>query len=415
MNVLLLAPQPFYTERGTPIAVNLLLRALSERGDRVDLLTYHEGTDVAHPNLRIFRIRKPFGVNRVQPGFSLQKVLCDLAMFPMAAELMRSQRYDVIHAVEESVFIAMRLRRRFGVPYIYDMDSSLARQMIDKTPLFALLGPILRGSERGAIRAAAAVSPMCDAMAELARTSGATRVVTLRDVSLLNIIPQDPGYDPRREFEIKSPCLVYLGNLETYQGIDLLLQSFAILSRGSPPAGLVIIGGAPHHIAHYREEAAAAGIGDRVHFAGPKPLSAMRSIVESADVLVSPRIHGDNTPMKIYSYMDSGKPILATRRLTHTQVLDDQSAMLAEPEPAAFAQAMMKLIADPALRQRLGARAKAIAVEKYSYAAYKRAVDSLYVGLQGNVQGVSHGGGTRSGAASGAVGTRRRSATPPRD
>jgi len=383
MNVLLLAPQPFYTERGTPIAVNLLLRALSERGDRVDLLTYHEGADVSHPHLRIFRIRKPLGVSRVPPGFSLKKVLCDFALFPRAAELMRAQRYDVIHAVEESVFIAMRLRRKFGVPYVYDMDSSLARQMIDKNPLFALVGPVLKGSERAAIRGAEAVSPMCDAMAELARQSGAARVVTLRDISLLGIIPQDQPYHPRQEFGIKGPCLVYLGNLEAYQGIDLLLRSFAILARETPAADLVIIGGAPHHVAHYRDETAAAGIGDRVHFAGPQPLSAMRAIFDSADVLVSPRIKGDNTPMKVYSYMDSGKPILATRRLTHTQVLDDHTALLAEPEPAAFAAAMKRLIDDPALRQQLGAAARTVAAEKYSYAAYKRAVDSLYDGLHG--------------------------------
>ena len=107
----------------------------------------------------------------------------------------------------------------------------------------------------------------------------------------------------------------------------------------------------------------------------------MRTIFDSADVLLSPRIKGNNTPMKIYSYMASGKPILATRLSTHTQVLDDASAMLAEPEPAAFAQGMMKLAADPALRQRLAAKARSVASEKYSYTAYRAAVNVLYDGL----------------------------------
>ena len=43
----------------------------------------------------------------------------------------------------------------------------------------------------------------------------------------------------------------------------------------------------------------------------------------AADVLVSPRLKGLNTPMKIYSYLDSGSAVLATRLRTHTQVLDD--------------------------------------------------------------------------------------------
>ena len=381
MNILLLAPQPFYTERGTPIAVNLLLRALSERGDRVDLLTYHEGADVSHSNVSIHRIRQPMFASRVPPGFSLKKVLCDLAMAPRAADLVKAGRHDVVHAVEESVFIAMRLRRAFGVPYIYDMDSAMVQQMTDKNPLFSLVGPFLRRAERAAIRGACAAVPMCDALAEMARQSGAARVVTLRDISLLDVIPQDQPFEPRREFGIAGLCLVYLGNLETYQGIDLLLQGFARFCRDGRAADLVIVGGAPEHVARYRGVAEQSGVGGKVHFAGPKPLSAMRSIFDAADVLISPRIRGNNTPMKIYSYMDSGKPILATRLSTHTQVLDDASAMLAEPEPAAFAQGMMKLAADPALRQRLAAKARSVASEKYSYTAYRAAVNVLYDGL----------------------------------
>ena len=46
MRILLMAPQPFYIERGTPIAVKLLARALCSAGHTVDLLTYHEGEDV---------------------------------------------------------------------------------------------------------------------------------------------------------------------------------------------------------------------------------------------------------------------------------------------------------------------------------------------------------------------------------
>ena len=44
MRALVIAPQPFYEERGTLIAIDLLLRALSDRGDQVDLLTLHGRT-----------------------------------------------------------------------------------------------------------------------------------------------------------------------------------------------------------------------------------------------------------------------------------------------------------------------------------------------------------------------------------
>ena len=75
MRVLILAPHPFYQERGTPIAVDLLIRALTERGDVVDLLTYHEGGDRTYERFQIYRIRPVPAVNNLRPGFSAKKNL----------------------------------------------------------------------------------------------------------------------------------------------------------------------------------------------------------------------------------------------------------------------------------------------------------------------------------------------------
>jgi glycosyltransferase involved in cell wall biosynthesis len=64
-------------------------------------------------------------------------------------------------------------------------------------------------------------------------------------------------------------------------------------------------------------------------------------------VLVSPRIHGTNTPLKIYEQLASGKPLVATRIWSHTQVLDDSVCFLADPEPASMADALLAAL-DPA-------------------------------------------------------------------
>ena len=67
-------------------------------------------------------------------------------------------------------------------------------------------------------------------------------------------------------------------------------------------------------------------------------------------MLASPRIRGTNTPLKIYSYLRSGKPIVATNLITHTQVLTPDIALLVEPEAEAFAAGLARLIDDPAAR-----------------------------------------------------------------
>ena len=78
MRILLLAPQPFYEDRGTPIAVALVLKVLSERGARVDVVTYHEGRDVDLAHVALHRIpRLPF-VRGIRPGLSWKKLVCDV-------------------------------------------------------------------------------------------------------------------------------------------------------------------------------------------------------------------------------------------------------------------------------------------------------------------------------------------------
>jgi glycosyltransferase involved in cell wall biosynthesis len=66
----------------------------------------------------------------------------------------------------------------------------------------------------------------------------------------------------------------------------------------------------------------------------------------------------------------SGRPIVATRLLTHTQVLDDETSILTEPTAAAYAAGILAAVNDPARARAIGARAKAMADVKYSEDAY---------------------------------------------
>ena len=86
-------------------------------------------------------------------------------------------------------------------------------------------------------------------------------------------------------------------------------------------------------------------------------------------MLVSPRSTGTNTPLKIYQYLRSGRVIVATRLLTHTQVLSDDVAILTDPTPEAFAQGVLRAVNDPALSSRLGAAARHLADTRYTYDA----------------------------------------------
>lgn len=378
MRILILAPQPFFQDRGTPIAVDHLLRSLSFLDHDVQALVMEEGADRLYPGVQITRAPLPPGIRNIRPGFSIKKMIADIPFYTKAKELVRSWRPDVIHAVEESAFMANRIRKQTGIPYLYDMDSSLAQQMADANVLFRLFSPVLKSMERRLISRSLDTVPVCEALAVLARAGGARSIHLLPDISLL----RDNGIQP---IEVdtppppsKTPSFMYVGNLEAYQGVPLLLEATARCMKQKQTIQVHIIGGRPEHIKARKRDCARLGIAGVVHFWGPRPLGMMGPLFQYADVLVSPRIQGQNTPMKLYSYLDSGKPVLATRLETHTQVVDDDCAMLAGPTPNAFAQAMITLCKDPALRARLAARARTLIETHHTHEAYLERVRRLY-------------------------------------
>ena len=147
-------PQPFYEDRGTPIAVRQVLQALGELGRSVDLLTFPIGTDISVPGLSIFRSANPFGFRRVPIGLSLRKVILDVPLAWSLRQVVDPARYSCIHAVEEAAFPAAVLARRHGIPLLYDMQSSLRRAIGLARPPEPGADPSCPGCD-GAVAAAA--------------------------------------------------------------------------------------------------------------------------------------------------------------------------------------------------------------------------------------------------------------------
>jgi glycosyltransferase involved in cell wall biosynthesis len=383
MRVLVVAPQPFYQERGTPMAVRLVVETLCAQGHEVDLLAYHEGEDIAVAGLRIFRARRPWGVRHVPIGISLAKLQCDVALCVELGRLLKSNRYDVVHAVEESVFPAALLKARYGYKLVYDMDSSLVDQLVDKWRFMRPLRRLLAGIERFAVRRADRALAVCEDLGQKIRPwIGAERVTVLPDVPMGEEPPDVEAYGTSKQLRAHgSLTAMYVGNLENYQGIDLMLEGFA--ACGVAGLALVVIGGLAEHIARYRERAQRLGVGERVQFLGPRPVAKLRTYLAEADILLSPRTLGGNTPMKVYSYMQAGKAILATDIRSHTQVLDPECAVLARPDPRSFAAALSALANDPLLRARLGHAAHEKVEREFSLPVFRQRLKLAYEHLDG--------------------------------
>jgi glycosyltransferase involved in cell wall biosynthesis len=406
MKILFLAPQPFFQERGTPIAVKLALEALSSRlpeltgrTPEIDLLAYDEGDEVSIPGVRVHRIPTPKFLKGIRPGISCKKLALDIIFLGVALRFLwsnRNNQYNVVHAVEESVFIAWLAKFLFKTPYVYDMDSSLALQLTEKWWLLTPLSLIFSGLERLVIRGASAVAPVCDALEALAQQHGAAHTVMLRDVSLLpnaatgnahSEIEESHPYSLKKELSLDeaTPIVIYVGNLESYQGIDLLLETFRLACSHPSAPVLVVVGGDTRSIEFYTQRSIELGCATQVVFLGPRPVSTLKQLLSCADIVVSPRVKGNNTPMKIYSYLHSGKALLATKLPTHTQVLDPTVCVLADANPKAFAEGMLLLLSDPGLREEIGQRAFHRAEKLYTISAFQSQLLALYSRLGSEV------------------------------
>jgi glycosyltransferase involved in cell wall biosynthesis len=376
MRILLLAPHPFFSVRGTPIAVRDLLQVLGGEGHAIDVATYFEGADVEIPGVRVYRIRRPWGVRSVPIGVSWQKVPCDWRLYELARRLMSQHRYDLIHAVEESAILASTLSARSGIPFVFDMDSIMSRQIADTHLLLRPIARLFKLLEGRALRRAAAVLAVSPGLADYARQNGASGLVTV-----VPDAPQHSSSAARAVSELgggSGVAIVYVGNFKPYQGVDLLIEGFRQAAFEDGGATLWLIGGEPRAVARLRRTARDLVASGRVRFEGSISIDAMMATLNAADVLVSPRRAGFNTPMKIYNYLAAGKAVLATRIPAHTDVFDDECAMLVDPVASDLAEGLRVLVGDPILRQKLGEGARLRSEQLYSREHYRERVLAFY-------------------------------------
>ena len=382
MKILMIAPEPVMAPRGTPISVAQRLRALSSLGHEVDLLTYPLGDPLKIPNVTIHRSLRVPGISDIKPGPSWRKAVLDIFLFTKAIGMLARNRYDAIHSHEEAAFFAAAMAPLFRTKHIYDMHSSLPRQLLNFVygrirPLVSLFSML----ENWTLKRADVVITIDPDLADyVAKTSPDTPHVMIENLPVqATANGNTPAHDVsglRDKLGINGKLpIVYTGNFAGYQGLDLLVDAAELVSRENPNVVFVMVGGIPHRIEYWKEVVRERGLENEFRFVGAVDVHDVPSYLELAAILVSPRIEGTQVPLKIYSYMHSGKPIVATRVHSHTQVLDDSMSLLAAPSKEDFAAAIGRLVAEPELRDQLGRSAYCSVSVRSNFPDYVQNVD----------------------------------------
>lgn len=391
--ILLMAPQPFFSARGTPLNVREILLTLSAAGYQVDCLVYPFGSDIEIPNVRLIRSgRFPF-VRSIPIGPSFAKILLDFPYLFKALWLGITGGYDLFHGIEEAGFFAGILGMLRKKPYIFDLDSSMHDQLQESGFLKSkLLLKAFTAAEGFFIRRSTAVVTVCQALSdEILKLAPAANIHQIEDFPLESDGPAaSPVLDLRRRCGISDEhtLVLYMGNFEPYQGVDTLLDGYADYIKSRLDANeqinchLALVGGGDLRLEATKHRAELLGLSKYATFTGPVPPEVSSAVLAQADVLVSSRISGTNTPLKIYSYMQAGKPIIATDIYSHRQVLDSRSAILAAPNRGGFAAALAQAL-DPSAEARrrsreLGLAAKELVETRYSRKVFRDGFTELY-------------------------------------
>jgi phosphatidylinositol alpha-1,6-mannosyltransferase len=279
----------------------------------------------------------------------------------------RSGQYDVIsaHWLLPQGFTAVRAAS--GVPVVSTVHGS---------DVFGLSHPVLARFKRAALAGSAAVTVNSTATREAVEALGAP----IRDLRLIPmgtdvgaVADSERVSEWRRQYrQGDGPLVVFVGRLIDWKGVDDLIDATALAAKRLPGLRVVIAGSGPLR-EHLEGRVLDLGLNERVHFAGWLEREAVTALQAAADIVAVPsRTAADGSReaqgLSVVEAMALGKVVLATRTGGIPDAITDgeNGLLVPEADPAALADALVRLADDPELGARLAAAA-IVTAQRYSW------------------------------------------------
>ncbi|MGH2538637.1 MAG: glycosyltransferase family 4 protein, partial [Candidatus Promineifilaceae bacterium] len=298
--------------------------------------------------------------------------------------------YDLCHEHNGLLSIGAALASwRSGVPYVLTLsaDPFLERQAMGR-PLRgvqgALAGLEARLSYRLAQRIICVSKPAKRYLSEAWRVDEAKIVVLPNGVDTQLFSANSDGRRVRERLGLgEAPVVAFVGAFQPWHGVEKLVASFAQVVSELPDAHLLLVGDGRAR-PEIEREIEAQRLEAAVSITGLVAQSRVPELLAAADVAVLPYPQLPKelwfSPLKLYEYMGAGKAIVASRSGQIAEVIEDgQNGVLVAPgDVPALAQAIARLLRDPAERDKLGANARQTALERHSWAEHTRRLEDVY-------------------------------------
>ena len=366
--VLMIAPTPFFADRGGHVRIYEEVRALQALGRQVEICTYHLGRD--RPGLTTHRTLRIPWYNKLSAGPSWHKLYIDVLLLFKTWQVARAFKPDILHGhLHEGAAIGWAIGRWLGVPVVGDFQGSLSGELKahDFIPSRGLLYRFVANNERRIDRLPdVAIASCSDVANELREHFGVRDVLVAMDgVDTAAFRPDVEVGELQALVPPGRRAVVYLGLLTPYQGVDHLLQAIPAVIERVPQAYFLVMG--YPNVRQYENKARELGIAGHVRFPGRIDYDQAARYLALGEVAVGPKLSETESNGKLYNYMACALPTVAFDTPVSREILGDLGVYVPRGDVAGLAGAIAELLENPERGRRLGQELRRRVEERFSW------------------------------------------------
>jgi glycosyltransferase involved in cell wall biosynthesis len=229
---------------------------------------------------------------------------------------------------------------------------------------------------------------------------GTGKIVTVSRAAMVSLIKREGvpeerlrviynGVEPCQTYRTgrqkDKPLIGYAGRLSEEKGCDVFLESVLILKAAGISFQAVLAGDGPMR-PELEKMVTVNGLTPYISFTGALPHGKMLNLIEQLDIAVLPS-RQENCSIALLEYMAVGLPSVVTSAGGSPELVINGETGFCVPvnDPVALAEALLRLLRDEALRQRMGEAAKIRYFKKFTVDKMASDYLTLYSELTGNL------------------------------